>query len=59
VSRNFSISAKATISSNLAFDLVAPHAKDRAVEVDILAACEFGVEAGADFQQRSARGLLR
>ena len=35
----------------LAGDLAAAHAQDRAVEVDVLAARQFRVEAGADFQQ--------
>src|SRR5262249_39688898 len=35
----------------LASDLAAFHAKDGAVEIDILAAAEFAVEAGADFEQ--------
>ena len=49
---NFSTSAKATISSNLPADLGAPHAEDGAVEEDVLAAGQLGVEAGADLEQR-------
>ena len=51
VSRNFSTSAKATISSNLLPDLGAAHAEDGAVEIDVLAAGELGMKAGADLQQ--------
>ena len=51
MSRNFSISAKATISSNLRSISALRHAQDRAVEVDVLAAGQLGVEAGADLQQ--------
>ena len=51
MSRNFSTSAKATISSNLRFDLAASHAEDRAVEIDVLAAGQLRVKAGADFEQ--------
>ena len=36
-----------------ALDLGAPHAEDRAVEVDVLAAGELGVKAGADLEQRA------
>ena len=32
-------------------DLGAAHAEDRAVEIDVLAAGQFGMKAGADFQQ--------
>ena len=35
----------------LPVDLAAAHAQDRAVEVDVLAAGQLGVEAGADLQQ--------
>ena len=51
MSRNFSTSAKATISSNLRWISARRHAEDGAVEVDVLAAGELGVEAGADFEQ--------
>ena len=51
MSRNFSTSAKATISSNLRRDLRARHAEDRAVQVDVLAAGQLGMKAGADFEQ--------
>src|SRR5437773_2210354 len=37
----------------LSRDFVAPHAENRAVEVDILTTSQFGMEPGADFQQRS------
>src|SRR5271157_1173847 len=33
------------------FDLLARHSEDSAVEKDVLAASELGMEAGADFQQ--------
>ena len=36
----------------LAFDLGLAHAEDRAVQVDVLASGQLGVEAGADLQQR-------
>ena len=36
----------------LAGDLGLPHPEDRAVEVDVLAAGQLGVEAGADLQER-------
>ena len=36
----------------LAVDLGLRHAEDRAVEVDVLAAGQLGVKAGADLQQR-------
>ncbi len=35
----------------LAIDLLLPHAEDGAVQVDVLAAGQLGVEAGADLQQ--------
>ena len=35
----------------LARDLRAPHPEDRAVQVDVLAPGQLGVEAGADFEQ--------
>jgi hypothetical protein len=53
VSRKRSTSAKATISSNCAGDLRAAHAQNRAVEEDVLAAGQLGVEAGAYLQQRA------
>ena len=37
----------------LASDLGRAHAEDRAVEVDVLAAGELGVKAGADLEQRA------
>ena len=37
----------------LAVDLGALHAEDRAVEIDVLAAGELGMEAGADLEQRA------
>ena len=37
----------------LALDLAPPHAEDRAVEEDVLAAGQVGVEAGADLEQRA------
>ena len=45
----------------LASDLAAAHAEDRAVEVDVLPAGQLGVEAGADLQQAAdpARGSRR
>ena len=43
--------ANSTISSKLACDLAAPHPEDRAVQVDVLAAGQLGVEAGADLEQ--------
>ena len=36
-----------------AFDLAAPHAENGAVEVDVFAAGEFGMKAGANFEQRT------
>ena len=48
---NCSTSAKATISSNLRCDLGAPHAEDRAAQVDVLAASQLRMEAGADLEQ--------
>ena len=52
VSMNRSISAKATISSNLRA-ISRAHAQDRAVQVDVLAARQLGVKAGADLEQRA------
>ena len=40
----------------LARDLGARHAEDGAVEVDVLAAGQLGVKAGADFEQARRRG---
>ena len=37
----------------LRVDLAPPHAEDRAVQVDVLAAGQLGVEAGADLEQRA------
>ena len=37
----------------LALNLLTPHAEHRAVQVDVLAACELGMKAGPDFQQAS------
>ena len=51
MSRNFSTSAKATISSNLLFDFRAAHAEDGAVEKDVFAPGQFRMKAGADFEQ--------
>ena len=48
--------AKATISSNLRSISRLRHAEDGAVQIDVFAAGEFGVEAGADFQQAGRRG---
>ena len=45
--------AKATISSKLRCDLAARHADDHAVQVDVLATGELGMEARPDLQQRS------
>ena len=50
---NFSTSANSTISSNRRVDLRPPHAEDRAVQVDVLAPGQLGVEAGADLEQRA------
>src|SRR5262245_4388093 len=36
----------------LARDLGASHAKDRTIEIDVLAAGQLGVESGADLEQR-------
>ena len=46
---NFLTSAKATISSNLVY-LGLFHSQDGTVEVDILPAGQFAVEAGSHFQ---------
>ena len=40
----------------LAVDLGPAHAEDRAVEVDVLAAGQLGMKAGADLEQRCRRG---
>src|SRR5262249_4137540 len=37
----------------LAIDLRLLHAENRAVEIDVFTASQFGVETGADFQQRA------
>ena len=47
-----STSANSTISSNLLLDLGASHAEDRAVQEDVLAPGQLGVEARADLEQR-------
>ena len=47
------MSANSTISSNLRCDLRALHAEDRAVQKDVLAAGQLGMEAGADLEQRA------
>ena len=39
------------MASNFAVDLGLAHPEDRAVEVDVLATGEIGVEAGADLDQ--------
>ena len=52
-------SEKATISSNLRVDLALAHAEDGAVEIDVLAAGELRVEAGADLQQTGDLALDR
>ncbi len=48
---NFSTPEKSTISSNFLFDLLPCHPQNGAVEVDILPPGQFGVEAGAHFEQ--------
>ena len=53
---NCSTSANSTISSNLRCDLAPLHAEDRAVQEDVLAAGQLGVEAGADLEQAARRG---
>ena len=45
------VAEMATISSNLRFDLGARHAKDGAIQEDVLAAGELGMKAGADLEQ--------
>ena len=49
---NGSISANATMASNLASDLRALHAQDRAVQEDVLAPGQLRVEPGSDLEQR-------
>ena len=64
---NCSTPANSTISSKLALDLAPLHAEDRAVQEDVLAAGELGMEARADLEQaadaaadhRAARGRRR
>ena len=51
VSMNFSTSAKRHDLVELATDLGAAHAKDRAIEINVLAPRELGMEASADFEQ--------
>ena len=51
MSRNFSTSAKATISSNFLRDLALRHAEDGTVEEDVFAAGQLGMKAGADLEQ--------
>ena len=53
VSRNRSTPANATISSKRRAISRTLHAEDRAVQEDVLAARELGVEAGADLEQRA------
>ena len=48
-----SISAKATISSNLRSISALLHAEDGAVQIGVLAPGQIGVKAGADLEQRS------
>ena len=50
---NCSTSANATISSNFRAISRRAHPEDRAVQIDVLAAGQLGMEAGADFEQRS------
>ena len=45
--------ANSTISSNCVAISCAAHAEDRAVEEDVLAAGQLGVEPGADLEQRA------
>ena len=52
VSRNVPTSANSTISSKRCVDLGAAQAVDRAIQVDVLAAGQIALEAGADLQQR-------
>ena len=47
------MSANSTISSKRLLDLAALHVEDRAVQEDVLAAGELGMEAGADLEQRA------
>ena len=51
MSRNFSTLGEGNDLVELARDLGAAHAEDGAVEIDVLAAGELGMEAGADLQQ--------
>ena len=46
------ISAKASISLVALVDLARGQAQDGAVEIDVVAPAEFGVESGAQFEQR-------
>ncbi len=55
---NFSTSENATISSNFLLDLLALHAQDRAVQVDVLPARQLRMEAGAHLQQRPTRPVM-
>ena len=45
--------ANSTISSNLARDLAALHAHDRALQVDVLASGQVGMEAGGHLDERA------
>ena len=51
VSRNSGDAGEVDDLVELAVDLGLFHAEDRAVEVDVFAAGQFGVEAGADFEE--------
>ena len=55
VSMNCSTPANSTISSNLRCDLPPLHPEHGAVEEDVLAAGELGVEAGPDLEQAARR----
>ena len=59
VSRNLSTSAKADDLVELASDLGARHAEDGAVEIDVLAARQLGMKAGADLEQACDAALDR
>ena len=52
MSMNFSSSENATISSKTRVDVALRQAEDRRVHVDVLAAGQLGVEAGAELEQR-------
>ena len=51
MSRNFSTSANATISSNFRLISARRHAEDCAVEVNVLSPGQLGMESGADLEQ--------